>query len=147
MANKKHTKIPNIIDIYIPLLKTGFMVTYGLTGEEVVKMLKSTGRLSKVPEKFVEGMKKYVPGPERARVTDWQSYTEGIFCILAKTSAVDTIPHESLHVTKFMLEWINTPLSDDTEEIYAYTLGYVVKSIYERSGQKLLWENGRLTHL
>ena len=40
------------------------------------------------------------------------------------------INHELLHVVVSILQWANVPLSDDTEEVYAFELQYITKQFY-----------------
>lgn len=42
---------------------------------------------------------------------------------------IKLITHEAFHATKMMLERISIPLNNDTEEIYAYLMGYISECI------------------
>jgi hypothetical protein len=41
------------------------------------------------------------------------------------------VAHEALHATSFMLNSKNIIFNDDTEEVYAYTLGYITSLFYK----------------
>lgn len=41
----------------------------------------------------------------------------------------DSIAHEALHATREIMESIQVELNDETEEVYAYMIGYIVNNI------------------
>lgn len=43
---------------------------------------------------------------------------------------INTIAHESVHATKAILESSDTPLTDDTEECWAYNVGYTAECMW-----------------
>lgn len=42
-----------------------------------------------------------------------------------------TLAHEIFHICEFVLSKINIPLTRDSDEAYAYLIGFVTKRIYE----------------
>lgn len=44
----------------------------------------------------------------------------------------NTVDHELFHATYAVMDWVGIPLTDDTEEAYAYLLDYLSKEFYER---------------
>lgn len=42
---------------------------------------------------------------------------------------IDSLSHESLHVTKEILDGIQLEFNEETEEIYAYMIGYIMNLI------------------
>ena len=56
----------------------------------------------------------------------------GSIVILLHEDHLNDIPiicHECFHAVEFIMEFINTPLTDSTSEPYAYLLGYIVEQI------------------
>jgi hypothetical protein len=57
---------------------------------------------------------------------------QGSILIMLNRDNLDDMPiiaHEAFHATEFIMEYINTPLTDSTSEPYAYLLGYIVEQI------------------
>lgn len=44
----------------------------------------------------------------------------------------DVVNHEFFHATVCIMEWVGIPLSEDTNEAYAYLFGYLTKEFYEK---------------
>lgn len=42
---------------------------------------------------------------------------------------LDALAHEVFHLTKYIMEYIGTTLSDDSEEAWAYLTGYLFETI------------------
>lgn len=56
----------------------------------------------------------------------------GSVIVLLNEEYINNIPiivHEAFHVTEFIMDYVHTPLTDDTSEPYAYLLGYIVEQI------------------
>jgi len=43
------------------------------------------------------------------------------------------INHELFHATYAIMQWINIPLSNSSEEAYAYFLGYITEEFYKQA--------------
>ena len=41
------------------------------------------------------------------------------------------LTHEIFHATRLLMRGIDIPLSDDSEEAYAYLIGYITKRVFE----------------
>lgn len=74
--------------------------------------------------------------PENAIATTYRANDKerDIGCLLLvvfKPDEIDdgTIAHEALHVTRTMLEELPCPLTDDTEEVWGYMVGWAAKCI------------------
>ncbi len=52
---------------------------------------------------------------------------------------VNTVAHEAFHVTSAMMTAANIPMSEDTEECYAYNVGYIAEC-YWKTLNKLIDE-------
>lgn len=50
---------------------------------------------------------------------------------MPNTNDVSVVNHELLHATISIMNWAGVPLSDDTEEVYAYELQYLSKHFYD----------------
>lgn len=50
--------------------------------------------------------------------------------------SLSCLAHEIFHATFRAMQYINTPLSDDTEEIYAYMVDWLTKEILTRYNKK-----------
>lgn len=50
---------------------------------------------------------------------------------MPNTSDISIINHELLHATIDIMNWANVPLSENTEEVYAYELQYLSKRFYD----------------
>lgn len=42
------------------------------------------------------------------------------------------VHHELFHATYSVMDWVNIPLSQDSEEAYAYLLGYITNQFYKK---------------
>jgi len=49
---------------------------------------------------------------------------------LPNSNDESVISHEILHATISIMNWANIQLKEDTEEVYAYELGYLTKQFY-----------------
>ena len=45
-------------------------------------------------------------------------------------NSLAVIQHEIFHIVDFLLQFIDTPLTDDTSEVYAYLIEYYTREIY-----------------
>lgn len=52
-----------------------------------------------------------------------------IIMIFKDLNNLGTIAHESLHATSYILSYRGIYFSEETEEVYAYLLGYIVNEI------------------
>jgi hypothetical protein len=50
---------------------------------------------------------------------------------MPNTNDISIINHELLHVTINIMAWAGVPLTEDTEEVYAYELQYLSKHFYD----------------
>ena len=51
---------------------------------------------------------------------------------LPHETTVDVINHELLHATVSIMNWAGVPLTDSTEEVYAYELQYLSNQFYKQ---------------
>ena len=49
----------------------------------------------------------------------------------SKYDLVDTFAHESFHATKCILDWIGMPLTEFSEEGWAYLIGFITGRVYK----------------
>lgn len=47
-----------------------------------------------------------------------------------KDRLINTVAHESMHITQDILEYCGIPLTRDSSEIYAFTIGWVAECMY-----------------
>ncbi|MEI6186976.1 MAG: hypothetical protein WCP46_00545 [Alphaproteobacteria bacterium] len=45
----------------------------------------------------------------------------------------DLLTHEMTHVNEFILHDVGVPHSEDTDEVYAYEMGYLIKEFYKKT--------------
>ena len=105
------------------------MVTYGMTGAEVLKVLETKYAVAPLPEELRENMKAYVPSATAARTYNLFRFKAGVLAILGSNPLLHVIPHEALHIAQDVLEYIDTRFSEDTEEVYAHLVGYLAKEM------------------
>lgn len=48
-----------------------------------------------------------------------------------KSFEMSLLQHEIFHTVGFLMSEINTPLNDDTQEVYAYLIQYLTEKIYK----------------
>jgi len=66
------------------------------------------------------------------------TYIESRACVILRVSRKPvkiedyaTLNHEINHLVNFLCDYIDTPLSAETREVYAYLTGYYTKEIYK----------------
>lgn len=111
--------------IPIPWFRSSLLATYGLTGEEAYAKISERYDLSPVREETIEMMKSYVPKKDSAMTLDLSKYHCGQIVLLPKKPNSDVIPHEAVHVVANILAWIGLDLTNQTDEVYAYGVGFV----------------------
>jgi len=52
------------------------------------------------------------------------------YIFIEPNASVNTISHESFHAVDHLMSAIDTSLTKDTNECYAYSLGYIVEKVY-----------------
>lgn len=96
------------------------------------------GKLESVREYFLDGN-----GKEISIIDDCDACTmllhkrkDSAFCntpigifFNEKRTGISTISHEAFHATKYMLDMIGIPLSDYSEEAWAYLIGWIASCI------------------
>jgi hypothetical protein len=55
----------------------------------------------------------------------------GMFMLLRKNSDINTVSHECLHMCARIMDSSDINLNYDTEEAYAYLLGFLTKKVYD----------------
>lgn len=61
---------------------------------------------------------------------NYKSHDDGcLLLVINKPLTVGTICHEALHITRTIIEELPCPLTDDTEEVWCYTIGWVASCI------------------
>lgn len=43
-----------------------------------------------------------------------------------------TFAHEIIHATNHLFDWINTPISKDTEEVFAHSVAHIINNVYSK---------------
>ena len=68
---------------------------------------------------------------------NYKGKNSGCLLLLINTKfGIRTICHESLHITRTMLEDLPCNLNDETEEIWCYLIGWVGNCIYDYMNNK-----------
>lgn len=57
---------------------------------------------------------------------------KGVIVILLKETKPGLIAHECFHAVEFLMDYLECKLEENTTEIYAYLLEYLVDRIHER---------------
>lgn len=116
------------IIVELPMLKSDVVGSFGRTGKEALAWLKKRYGIT-LPKYLVDDMIDYVPNKDKARTYNLVPEGGGVLILFSENPSPDIIPHEAFHAVVFTMNRLNTPLSNDTEEIYAYTLGYLTQEL------------------
>jgi len=102
---------------------------------ECTRSLVKSGESAKV-------VKDIVKASSSKSVSAWAAFHEGVLLIRFHMSIPElrenfgeVVSHEVFHIVNYLLKDIGLPMSDTSEEAYAYLIGYLNKQI-----NKLIWK-------
>ncbi len=67
-----------------------------------------------------------------ARGATFYSYGNPIMIWFPIEPSYEILNHELMHTVIFIMQWVGVPLSDDTNEVYAFEMQYLTKQYYAR---------------
>lgn len=67
-----------------------------------------------------------------ARAVTLYTYGNPIVMWFPEEPSTEILNHELMHVVIFIMQWVGIPLSDETNEVYAFEMQYLTKQYYAR---------------
>ena len=128
---KKHWEEKQIFVLIVAMFKVDVVVSIGMSAKEILRW---TNRHAKeyIKEEIAEQIKEFDTDFQR----DGQGrmiQTGGGFLVAIRPNpswvkTFGTLVHEMTHVTQYLLKDRSIPLSQDTDEVHAYLVEYLVTS-------------------
>lgn len=113
----RHQERPFVLHIFI-----------GMAPDQIAKKLnkEKNGRISFEPDYFT------LPDDTVGEAVDLEEFKHGHFAIIFRSTDVspEDIAHEAVHVTARHFRYIGQPLDINSEESYAYMIGWITGIIY-----------------
>jgi hypothetical protein len=132
MGKQRKKRLNKIIPIGV--YPFDLMISFNESDKDVIKSLKKFNiNAKKTSEKTVFDMDK-IKNKQGRMVMFIGKQTIIRLNFMPKTSdpfEMALLQHEIFHTVGFLMQEINTPLNDDTHEVYAYLTQYLTEQIYK----------------
>lgn len=115
--------------VEIPIYRTCFFIVVGLSDEELKVRLREYISKPKEIQALVEDSR--VDDGYQAMTAFLDGYSIIRFNSHEDVKDINMISHEAFHVVCSIMRHIDMPLSEDSEEAFAYLLGFIVEQ-FER---------------
>ena len=118
--------------IFVPIYEAMVIVSYNTSQDALIKALKADEVCDEKDILVFELSKEeYTPTPKGAITIEMGNvYIIDISKHDNKFSLHNTITHELFHVVHMLLQQKGLKLTDDSQEAYAYLIGYLTEEIY-----------------
>ena len=115
------TKSKEVTEIYDPIFRQTYYYFSCKTHKDYCKILKSDLNIIKEPKINING-----------ECSVYAFNGNEVCFIWVKTKRVSFIAHEVFHAVSYVLRHKGVPLSDNTDEVYAYLTEFLVREIIKK---------------
>jgi hypothetical protein len=113
--------------IYIPIYKQSLILAYG-DSEEYSSFIEKRFGTTDTPHAGTTARTIEITAPNRRDLILWINSN---FVKSFDASYNEIIPHEVMHVTGFVLQYVNVKYDVENDEPYAYLIGYLNRQVFQ----------------